>query len=128
MSRRSRCAHAPVPMAAHELQGQASWLQSEAEEHITASRVLRCAVPGQADELHAMAASGRALFETMQEWLFARCRSRNDLLELQMRCTRSSADRFLTEATKLAELSVRVASASPKPRQARAGFAERLPT
>jgi competence ComEA-like helix-hairpin-helix protein/phasin family protein len=91
------------------------------------------------------AAFGRSLFETMQElhreWLsfaqaqfsesieagqeFARCRSPKDLLELQMRYTRSSADRFFTEATKLAELSVRVASAGLKPGQARAGFAER---
>jgi competence ComEA-like helix-hairpin-helix protein len=88
------------------------------------------------DGLDAMAASGRALFETMQElhrgwlsfaraqfsesieagWEFARCRSPKDLLELQMRYTRSSADRFLTEATKLAELSVRLASASLRPR------------
>ena len=97
------------------------------------------------DGLDAMAASSRALFDTMQElhreWLsftqaqfsesievgreFARCRSPKDLLELQMRYTRSSADRILTEATKLAELSVRVASASLQPLQARAGFAER---
>ena len=42
-----------------------------------------------------------------------------------MRYTRSSADRILTEASKLAELSVRVASASLQPLQARAGFAER---
>ena len=97
------------------------------------------------DGLDAMAASGRASFDIMQElhreWLsfaqaqfsesieagreFARCRSPKDLLGLQMRYTRSSADRFLTEATKLAELSVRVASASLKPRQARAGFAVR---
>jgi phasin family protein len=97
------------------------------------------------DGLDAMAASSRALFDTMQElhreWLsftqaqfsesievgreFARCRSPKDLIELQMRYTRSSADRILTEATKLAELSVRVASASLQPLQARAGFAER---
>ena len=97
------------------------------------------------DGLDAMTASGRALFDTMQElhreWLsfaqaqfsetieagreFARCRSPKDFLELQMRYTRSSADRILTEATKLAELSVRVASASLQPLQARAGFAER---
>jgi DNA uptake protein ComE-like DNA-binding protein len=97
------------------------------------------------DGLDAMAASGRASFDIMQElhreWLsfaqaqfsesieagreFARCRSPKDLLGLQMRYTRSSADRFLTEATKLAELSVRVASASLKPLQARAGFVER---
>ena len=97
------------------------------------------------DGLDAMAASSRALFDTMQElhreWLsftqaqfsesieagreFARCRSPKDLLELQMRYTRSSADRILTEATKLAELSVRVASASLQPLQARAGFAQR---
>jgi competence ComEA-like helix-hairpin-helix protein len=97
------------------------------------------------DGLDAMAASGRASFDIMQElhreWLsfaqaqfsesieagreFARCRSPKDLLGLQMRYTRSSADRFLTEATKLAELSVRVASASLKPLQARAGFSER---
>jgi competence protein ComEA len=95
--------------------------------------------------LDAMAASGRALFETMEElhrgwlsfaqaqfsdsieagWEFARCRSPKDLLELQMRYTRSSTDRFLTEATKLAELSVRVANASLQPLLARAGFAER---
>jgi phasin family protein len=97
------------------------------------------------DGLDAMTGSSRALFDTMQElhreWLsfaqaqfsesievgreFARCRSPKDLLELQMRYTRSSADRILTEATKLAELSVRVASASLQPPQARAGFAER---
>jgi competence ComEA-like helix-hairpin-helix protein len=97
------------------------------------------------DGRDAMAASGRALFETMQElhrewlsfaqaqfsesieagWEFARCRSPKDLLELQMRYTRSSADRILTEATKLAELSVRVASASLQPFQACAGFAQR---
>jgi phasin family protein len=97
------------------------------------------------DGLDAMAASGRALFDAMQElhreWLsfaqaqfsesieagreFARCRSPKDLLQVQMRYTRSSADRILTEATKLAELSVRVASASLQPLQARAGFAER---
>jgi competence ComEA-like helix-hairpin-helix protein len=97
------------------------------------------------DGRDAMAASGRALFDTMQElhrewlsfaqaqfsesieagWEFARCRSPKDLLELQMRYTRSSADRILTEATKLAELSVRVASASLQPLQACAGFAER---
>jgi hypothetical protein len=97
------------------------------------------------DGLEAMAASGRALFDTMQElhreWLsfgqaqfsegmeagreFARCRSPRDLLEVQMRYTRSSADRILTKATKLAELSVRVASASLQPLQARAGLAER---
>ena len=84
-------------------------------------------------------------FETMQElhrgWLsfaqaqfsdsievgreFARCRSPRDLLEVQMRYTRSSADRILTEATKLAELSVRVARASLQPLQVRAGLAER---
>jgi Phasin protein len=72
------------------------------------------------------------LFDTLQElhreWLsfgqaqfsegmevgreFARCRSPRDHLEVQMRYTRSSANRILTEATKLAELSVRVASAS----------------
>jgi competence ComEA-like helix-hairpin-helix protein len=93
----------------------------------------------------AMAASSRALFDTMhelhREWLsftqaqfsesievgreFARCRSPKDLLELQMRYTRSSADRILTEATKLARLSVRVASTGLQPLQARAGFAER---
>jgi phasin family protein len=98
-----------------------------------------------ADGLDAMAASGKVLFDTMQElqreWLsfaqaqfsesieagreFARCRSPKDLLELQMHYTRSSADRILTEATKLAELSVRVASASLQPLQARAEFAER---
>jgi competence ComEA-like helix-hairpin-helix protein/phasin family protein len=97
------------------------------------------------DGLDAMAASSRALFDTVQElqreWLsfaqaqvsesmeagreFARCRSPRDLLEVQMRYTRSSADRILTEATKLAELSVRVASASLQSLQARAGFAER---
>ena len=95
--------------------------------------------------LDAMAASGRALFDTMQElhreWLsfaqaqfsesmeagreFARCRSPRDLLEVQMRYTRSSADRILTEATKLSQLSVRVASASLQPLQARTGLAER---
>jgi hypothetical protein len=58
-------------------------------------------------------------------WEFARCRSPKDLLELQMRYTRSSTDRILTEATKLAELSVRVANASLQPLLARAGFAER---
>jgi competence protein ComEA len=98
-----------------------------------------------AEGLDAMAASGGALFETMQElhrgWLsfaqaqfsesmqagqeFARCRSPRDLLELQMRYTRSSADRILTEASKLAELSVRVVNASLQPLLARAGFAER---
>jgi phasin family protein len=97
------------------------------------------------DGLDAMAASGRALFDTMQElhreWLsfaqaqfsesieagreFARCRSPKELLELQMRYTRSSADRILTEATKLAELTVRVASASLQPLQACTGLAER---
>jgi competence protein ComEA len=97
------------------------------------------------DELDAMTASSRALFDTMQElhrewlsfaqaqfsesieagWEFARCRSPKDLLQVQMRYTRSSADRILTEATKLAELSVRVASASLQPLQARAGFSER---
>src|SRR5918995_3863184 len=96
------------------------------------------------DGLDAMTASSRALFDTMQElhreWLsfaqaqfsesieagreVARCRSPKDLLQVQMRYTRSSADRILTEATKLAELSVRVASASLQPLQARAGFAE----
>jgi hypothetical protein len=98
------------------------------------------------DGVDAMVASSRALFDTMQElhreWLsfaqaqfsesmeagreFARCRSPSDLLEVQMRYTRSSADRILTEATKLAELSVRVASTSLQPLQACAGFAERL--
>ena len=97
------------------------------------------------DGLDAMAASNRALFDTMQElhreWLsfaqaqfsegieagreFARCRSPKDFLEFQMRYTRSSADRIVTEATKLTELSVRVASASLQPLQARAGFAQR---
>jgi competence ComEA-like helix-hairpin-helix protein len=97
------------------------------------------------DGLDAMAASSRALFDTMQElhreWLsfaqsqfsdsigagrqFARCRSPEDFLELQMRYTCSSAYRILTEATKLAELSVRVASVSLQPLQARGGFAER---
>jgi phasin family protein len=97
-----------------------------------------------ADGLDAMAVSGRALFDTMQElqreWLsfaqaqfsesieagreFARCRSPRDLLDVQMRYTRSSADRILTEATKLAELSVRVASASLKPLQTRVEFAQ----
>jgi DNA uptake protein ComE-like DNA-binding protein len=97
------------------------------------------------DGLDAMAASSRALFDTMQElhhewlsfaqaqfsesieagWEFARCRSPKYFLELQMRYTRSSADRILTEATKLAQLSVRVASASLQPLQARTGFAER---
>jgi hypothetical protein len=97
------------------------------------------------DGLDAMAASGRALFDSMQElhrewlsfaqaqfsesieagWEFAHCRSPKDLLEVQMRYTRSSADRILTEATKLAELSVRVASTSLQPLQACAGFAER---
>jgi competence protein ComEA len=97
------------------------------------------------DEPNAMAASSRALFETMQEihreWLrfaqvqfsenieagreFARCRSPKDLLELQMRYTRSWADRLLTEATKLAELSIRLASAGLQPLQARGGVAER---
>jgi hypothetical protein len=56
---------------------------------------------------------------------FARCRSPKDFVEVQMRYTRSSADRILTEASKLAQLSVRVASASLQPLQARAGFAER---
>jgi competence ComEA-like helix-hairpin-helix protein len=98
-----------------------------------------------ADGLDAVAASSRALFETMQElhrgwlsfaqaqfsesmdagWEFARCRSPKDLLELQMRYTCSSTDRVLTEATKLAELSVWVANASLQPLLARAGFAER---
>jgi competence ComEA-like helix-hairpin-helix protein len=79
------------------------------------------------DGLDAMAASSRALFDTMQElhrewlscaqaqfsesieagWKFTRCRSPGDFLELQMRYTRSSADRFWTKAIKLAELSVR---------------------
>jgi competence protein ComEA len=97
------------------------------------------------DEPNAMAASSRALFDTMQElhheWLsfaqtqfsenieagreLARCGSPKDFLEVQMRYTRSSADRILTEASKLAQLSVRVASASLQPLQARAGFAER---
>jgi DNA uptake protein ComE-like DNA-binding protein len=97
------------------------------------------------DGLDAIAASSRALFDTMQElhrgWLsfaeaqfsenieagreLARCRSPKDLLLVQMRYTRSSADRILTEATKLAELSMRVASASLQPLQARAGFPER---
>jgi hypothetical protein len=96
------------------------------------------------DGLDTMAESSRALFDTLQElhreWLsfaqaqfsesieagreFARCRSPKDLLEVQMRYTRSSADRIFSEATKLAELSVRVASASLQPLQARAGFAE----
>jgi competence ComEA-like helix-hairpin-helix protein len=87
-------------------------------------------------------ASGRAFIDTMQElhrewlsfaqaqfsesieagWEFARCRSPKGLLELQMRYTPSSAHRFLTEATKLAELSMRAASASLKPRQARGGL------
>jgi hypothetical protein len=90
-----------------------------------------------------MAASGRALFDTMQElhhewlsfaqaqfsesmeagWEFARCRSPRDLLEVQMRYTRSSADRILIEATKLAELSVRVARTSLQPLQACGRFA-----
>jgi competence ComEA-like helix-hairpin-helix protein len=98
------------------------------------------------DGLDAMAASGRALFDSMQElhrewlsfaqaqfsesmeagWEFVRCRSPKDLLDVQMRYTRSSADRILTEATKLAGLSVRVASASLQPLQARAGSTERL--
>jgi competence ComEA-like helix-hairpin-helix protein len=80
-----------------------------------------------ADGLDAMAAPSRALFDTMQEfhrewlsfaqaqfsesieagWEFTRCRSPGDFLELQMRYTRSSADRILTKAIKLAELSVR---------------------
>ena len=97
------------------------------------------------DGLDTMAESSRALFDTLQElhreWLsfaqaqfsesieagreFARCRSPKDLLEVQMRYTRSSADRIFSEATKLAELSVRMASASLQPLQARAGFAER---
>jgi competence protein ComEA len=97
------------------------------------------------DEPNAIAASSRALFETMQalhrEWLsfaqaqfsenieagreFARCRSPKDFLEVQMRYTRSSADRILTEASKLAQLSVRVASAGLQPLQARGGVAER---
>jgi phasin family protein len=55
---------------------------------------------------------------------FARCRSPRDLLDVQMRYTHSSADRILTEATKLAELSVRVASASLKPLQTRVEFAQ----
>jgi competence ComEA-like helix-hairpin-helix protein len=96
------------------------------------------------DGLDFMAASSRALFDTMQElhreWLsfaqaqfsesmeagreFARCRSPRDLLEVQIRYTRSSAGRILTKATKLAELSVRVASASLQPLQACEGFAE----
>jgi hypothetical protein len=42
-----------------------------------------------------------------------------------MRYTRSSADRILTEASKLAQLSVRVASAGLQPLQARGGVAER---
>jgi Phasin protein len=83
-----------------------------------------------------MAASGRALFDTMQElhreWLsfgqaqfsesmeagreFARCRSPRDLFEVQMRYTP-----FVGEP----DLSVRLASASLQPLQARAGFAER---
>lgn len=97
------------------------------------------------DGLDAMTASSRALFDTMQElhrewlsfaqaqfsesieagWEFARCRSPKDLLQVQMRYTRSSADRIMTEATKLAELSMRVASASLQPLQARGGVAER---
>jgi competence ComEA-like helix-hairpin-helix protein len=97
------------------------------------------------DGPNAIAASSRALFDIMQalhrEWLsfaqaqfsenieagreFARCRSPKDFLEVQMRYTRSSADRILTEASKLAQMSVRVASASLQPLQARAGFAER---
>jgi hypothetical protein len=40
-------------------------------------------------------------------WEFTRCRSPRDFLELQMRYTRSSADRILTKVIKLAELSVR---------------------
>jgi phasin family protein len=97
------------------------------------------------DRLDVITVSSRALFDTMQElhrewlsfaqaqfsdsieagWEFARCRSPKDLLELQIRYTRSSTDRVLTEATKLAELSVRVANASLQPLLARAGFAER---
>jgi competence ComEA-like helix-hairpin-helix protein len=97
------------------------------------------------DGLDAMAASSRALFDAMQElhreWLsfaqaqfsesieagreFTRCRSPKDFLEVQMRYTRSSADRILTEASKLAQLSVRVASASLQPLKARAELAER---
>jgi hypothetical protein len=96
------------------------------------------------DGLDATTESGRALSDTMQEfhreWLsFAQAQfsasieARRELplpvtqglLELQMRDTRSSADRILTEATNLAELSVRVASFSLKPLQARVGFAER---
>jgi phasin family protein len=111
----------------------------------TASRGYDELISQGTDGLDAMATSGRALFETMQElhrgwlsfaqaqfsesieagWEFARCRSPKDLLELQMRYTRSSADRILSEATKLAELSVRVASVTLQPLQARSGFAER---
>jgi competence protein ComEA len=100
------------------------------------------------DEPNAMAASSRALFGTMQEihreWLrfaqaqfsenveagreFARCRSPKDFLDVQVRYTRSSADRILTEVTKLARLSLRVASASLQPLQARGGVAERPPS
>ena len=97
------------------------------------------------DGLDAMAASGRALFDTMQElhreWLsfaqaqfsanieagreLAGCRSPKDLLLVQMRYTRSSADRILTEATKLAGLTLRVVSAGLQPLQACQEFAER---
>jgi competence ComEA-like helix-hairpin-helix protein/phasin family protein len=110
----------------------------------SASRGYHELVSQGADGLDTMAESSIALFDTMQElhreWLnfaraqfsesieagreFARCRSPKDLLEVQMRYTRSSADRILSEATKLAELSVRVASASLQPLQARAGFSE----
>jgi hypothetical protein len=97
------------------------------------------------DGLDAMAASSSAFLDSMQElhreWLsfaqaqlsdsaeagrdLARCRSPKDILDVQMRYARSSADRILTEAAKLAELSVRVASANLQPLQARAGGAER---
>ena len=97
------------------------------------------------DGLDAMAASSSAFLDGVQElhreWLsfaqaqlsdsveagrdLAQCRSPQDIVEVQMRYARSSADRILTEAAKLAELSVRVASASLQPLQARAGVAER---
>ena len=100
------------------------------------------------DGLDAMAASGRALIDTMQElhreWLsfaqaqfsesmeagreFARCRSPRDFLEVQMRYTRSSADRILTEATKLAELSARVLWGTPRERGAEGWRGGRLRT
>lgn len=92
------------------------------------------------EEARSTVASGNAVLEGVQEWHrewlscaqaqledsleagreLARCRTPKDLIDVQLRYTRSSMERFVTGSAKLAELTARIAGAGLHPVKAAA--------